>query len=160
MFPIEDAKKITPLLTGPGNDGPVATFSPDGRWIAFNSDRSGRNEVYVVRFHGERSPPAIGGQPLQITAEGAFVLAQGWRRDGNEIVIGSANGRLMGVPIEVRGESVSARQPVELFRPSDTLGGLAVTANADRFLGAEYPYADRQTIRILTNWHTRLASSK
>ena len=57
VFPIDDPKKITPLLTGPGNDGPVATFSPDGRWIAFASDRSGRNEVYVVRFHGERSPP-------------------------------------------------------------------------------------------------------
>jgi hypothetical protein len=66
----------------------------------------------------------------------------------------------MAVPIDVRGESVSARQPVELFRPSVTVGGLAVTANGERFLGAEYPYAEGQTIRVLTNWRTRLSPGK
>jgi len=160
MFPADDPKKITPLLTGPANEGAGTAFSPDGRWLAFNSDRSGRDEIYVVRFRGDQSPPALGGQPLQISADGGGVLAGGWRRDGKEIVFRSLDAQIMAVPIEVRGEALSAGRPVTLFRLPFNQSGAAMTPNADRFLVSEYPHAPGQTIHVLTNWHQRLNQGK
>ena len=148
-----------PLLTGPGNKGPSAVFSPDGRWIAFISDRSGSVETYIARFRGELSPPAISGQPVQITTNGGQILSRGWRRDGKEILVATGDG-VVAIPIDARGESVSAGKPVPLFRPAASASEVIATANADRFLVVEYPYADGQTIHVLTNWHARLAQTK
>jgi eukaryotic-like serine/threonine-protein kinase len=158
-FPADEPKKAVPLLTGPGNEGPNAVFSPDGRWIAFVSDRSGSFETYIARFRGDLSPPAIGGQPVQITTNGGAILSRGWRRDGKEILVASGGG-VMAIPIDARGESVSAGKPVPLFRPAATASGVIATANADRFLVVEHPYADGQTIHVLTNWRARLAQIK
>ena len=155
MFPADDPKKISPLLTGPANEG-LTTFSPDGRWIAFTSDRSGRDEIYVVRFRGDQSPPALGGQPLQISSNGGTVFAGGWRRDGQEIVFRSLDGQVVSVAVNARGESVSAAQPVALFRLPFNQSAVTMTPNGDRFLVSEYPYAAGQTIHVLTNWHERL----
>jgi Tol biopolymer transport system component len=153
VFPVNDPKKITPLLTGPADDmGTV--FSPDGRWIAFNSDRSGRSEVYVVRFRGDQDPPSLGGNPLQISTDGAEVL--GWRRDGKELLLGSSDDQMMAVAIDAHGESISGGQPTPLFQLLRNHGSVAMTPDDDRFLVAEYPYAAGQTIHVLTNWQQRI----
>ena len=158
-FPVDEPKKAVPLLTGPRNEGPNAVFSPDGRWIAFVSDRSGSFETYIARFRGDLSPPAIGGQPVQITTNGGAILSRGWRRDGKEILVASGGG-VMAIPIDASGESVSAGKPVPLFRPPASASAVIATANADRFLVVENPYADGQTIHVLTNWRARLAQIK
>ena len=155
----DDPKMITPLLTGPANE-PWASFSPDGRWIAFNSDRSGRYEIYVVRFRGDQSPPALGGQPRQITSDGGLLLEGGWRRDGREIVFQSVDARVMAVPVDTRGETINAGEPVALFRLPANQSMVAVTRDADRFVVSEYPFAAGQTIHVLTNWRARLAQSR
>jgi eukaryotic-like serine/threonine-protein kinase len=153
VFPLNDPKKITPLLTGPADDvGGV--FSPDGRWIAFTSDRTGRPESYVVRFRGDQDPPSLGGPPLQISTDGGGVL--GWRRDGKEVLLAARNDQVMAVAIDARGESISAGPPMPLFQPPRNHGSVAMTPDAGRFLVAEYPYAGGQTIHVLTNWHQRI----
>jgi serine/threonine-protein kinase len=153
VFPLDDPKKITPLLTGPANDvGSV--FSPDGRWIAFESNRTGRTEAYVVRFRGDQDPPSLGGHPLQISTDGAGVL--GWRRDGKELLLESTDDQVMAVAIDAHGESISAGQPTPLFQPPRNHGSVAMTPDGDRFLVAEYPYAASQTIHLLTNWQERI----
>ena len=150
-FPADDPTKITPLVTGPANDGgPV--FSPDGRWMAFSSDRSGRMEAYVARFRGDQSPPAL-GPPVQISTYGGNVGS--WRRDGKELLMG-LDGQVMAVAIDVHGESISPGRATPLFRLPPNMGGLAATPDHDRFLISEYPYAVGQTIRVLTNWHERI----
>jgi len=153
VFPVNDPKNIRPLLTGPTNDA-GAVFSPDGRWIAFDSDRSGRLESYVLRFRGDLEPPSLGGNPLQISTDGADVL--GWRRDGKEVLLRSADDQVMAVAIDVQGESISAGQPTPLFQPPRNHGNVAMAPDADRFLVAEYPYAAGQTIHVLTNWQQRI----
>jgi hypothetical protein len=155
VVPADDPKQIAPLLTGPGNEA-EGVFSPDGRWIAFMSDRSGRSEIYVVRFNGDKSPPALGGPPMQITSDGGVILPGGWRRDGKEIVFRSLNNQVMAVPVDARNDSVSVGRPVTLFRPTLDQGALAMTPAADRFVVVEYPYAAGQTIHMLTNWRERL----
>jgi Tol biopolymer transport system component len=156
----DNPRNVTPLVTGPGNDGDSAAFSPDGRWIVFTSQRTGRGEVYVARFRGEQSPPSLGGRPIQISANGGGVLPGGWRRDGKEIVFGSQDGQVMAVTVDVRGESISASQPIALFRLPSSQSGVTMTPDGDRFIVSEYPNAAGQTIHVLTNWHARLNAGR
>jgi len=153
VFPVNDPKKITPLLSGPTNDA-GAVFSPDGRWIAFISDRTGRTEAYVVRFRGDQDPPSLGGNPLQISTDGAGAIW--WRRDGKEVLFRSMDDRVMVVAVDAHAESVSAGQPMPLFQPPRNYSSVAMAPDADRFLVAEYPYAAGQTIHVLTNWQERI----
>ncbi|MBL0938871.1 MAG: PD40 domain-containing protein [Gemmatimonadaceae bacterium] len=59
-------------------------FSPDGRWIAFTSNRMGNNDVYVV--------PVEGGEPRQLTWFSGDDQALYWTPDGRELVISSSRG--------------------------------------------------------------------
>jgi len=152
IFPADDPTKVTPLISGPGNDGsPV--FSLDGRWIAFNSTRTGRTEGYVARFHGDQSPPVI-GHPVQITSEGGGIFD--WNRNGKELLIGSGDDQVMSVSVDARGEQISIGEPVPLFRMPANHGAVAVAPDGQRVLIIEYPYAAGQTIHVLTNWHERI----
>jgi len=154
IFPADDPTKVTPLISGPANDGgPASYFSPDGRWLAFNSNRTGRTEGHVARFHGDQSPPTI-GHPIQITSEGGGVF--GWRRDGKELLVGTGEDQVMSVSVDVRGEQISAGGPVPLFRMPANHGAVAAAPDGNRVLIVEYPYAAGQTIRVLTNWHNRI----
>jgi serine/threonine protein kinase len=67
-----------------------ARLSPDGRWLAYQSNESNRNEVYVVSF------PQEGGKWLISTGGG---LKPVWSRDGRELYYYSADGKIMAVPI-------------------------------------------------------------
>src|SRR5947209_342498 len=60
-------------------------FSPDGRWIAFSSDRDGNYDVYVVASEG--------GKPRQLTWHTANDSVVGWTPDGKNIVFSSARGK-------------------------------------------------------------------
>ncbi len=59
-------------------------FSPDGKWIAFSSDRDGNYDVFVI--------PATGGKPRQLTFHTAADLVDGWTPDSKNIVFASARG--------------------------------------------------------------------
>jgi Tol biopolymer transport system component len=140
--------------------GVSAAFSPDGRWLAFTSDRSGRDEVYVARFRGDQSPPTLGGKGVQVSANGGTVLPLGWRRDGGEILFQSLDAQVMAARVAMNGESMVASQPVALFRLPSNQSQAAVSSGGDRFVVSEFPYAAGQTIHVLTNWQARLNSGR
>ncbi len=89
-------------------DEDLAQFSPDGKWIAYQSNESGRYEIYIQPF------PGPGGQTLVSTNSGAQVR---WRRDGKELFYIALDGRLMAVPIRIASNSqtIEAGSPVPLF---------------------------------------------
>src|SRR5690242_21827196 len=62
--------------------GPV--FSPDGRWIAFSSNRHGQYDVFVS--------PAYGGKARRLTFDSAHDQALGWTPDGKNVVFSSTRG--------------------------------------------------------------------
>jgi dipeptidyl aminopeptidase/acylaminoacyl peptidase len=76
-------------------------FSPDGRWLAYSSNETGRSEVYVRPF------PGPGGKWQISTAGGAFPT---WSRTKHELFYGN-NGQIMVAPYEVEGDSFRAEQP-------------------------------------------------
>ncbi len=86
-----------------------AQFSPDGKWIAYQSNESGQHEVYVQPF---RSP----GERVRISANGG-VQAR-WRADGQELFYLTLEGQLVAVPIALRPEGRALRPgvAVPLFR--------------------------------------------
>ncbi len=78
--------------------------SPDGRWITYQSDESGRNEIYVQSF------PGTGGK-YQVSTEGGFLAV--WAHDMTELFYREGN-KILGVNLTVR-PSFSATKPVVVF---------------------------------------------
>ena len=83
-------------------------FSPDGKWIAYESNESGRFEIYVQPF------PGPGGKWQMSTNGGAQVR---WRPDGKELFYIGLDGRLMAAPFQLgsNGQAVEPGTPASLF---------------------------------------------
>lgn len=93
-----------------------ARFSPDGRFLAYASDESGRNEVYVQRF--DPSGGSLGREKWQISTQGGLGLVQ-WRRDGKELYYLAADGGIMAVDVTTTPTFRSGSQK-RLFRAPST----------------------------------------
>ncbi len=86
-------------------------FSPDGRWIAFTSNRMGNNDVYVM--------PVTGGEPRQLTWHSGDDQALYWTPDGREVVFSSGRGaRMWGSPLHrvALDGSVPRAMPMDMGR--------------------------------------------
>ena len=103
LLPLEGERKPRPLLQTRFYEA-SPRLSPDGRWLAYASDESGRFEVYVQPF------PGPGGK-WQISTDGGATPI--WARDGKELFYRSGN-RVMAVDI-TGGQTFSAGTPKLLF---------------------------------------------
>ncbi len=105
-----------------------ATFSPNGRWVAYMSNQSGRDEIYVR--------PMWDGSGVQSTLQRQASKGGGvfptWRNDGKEIYYLAPDGQMMAVPMTERGTEPGPGTPVALFH-TDIVGG-----GQDRALGRQY----------------------
>ena len=119
-------------------------FSPDGRYIVFVSNESGRPEAYVMS--------ATGGVPVPISSEGAQIAR--WSRDGHEIVYLTPDRRLVSVPIRT-SPALSIGLRVTLFG-LDRHGWVDfdIASDGKRFI-AIVPelIADEQPLNAILNWH-------
>jgi serine/threonine-protein kinase len=124
---MEGTNQPEPLLATPSGES-NGTLSPDGRWLAYMSDESGRYEVYVRPF-----PDVNNGKWLISTDGGSTPL---WTRGGRELVYRSGT-KLMSVPVAV-GTSFKAGRPEELWDRTyvarTPLRDFDVSADGERFL--------------------------
>jgi Tol biopolymer transport system component len=106
-------------------------FSPDGRWVAYQSNQSGRNEIYVRPFvapaPASTTAGVAGGQWQVSTAGGVFPV---WRLDGKELFYLNPAGAMMAAPITVTGSTLAPGAPVGLF--PTRIFGLGVDAPQTR----------------------------
>ena len=128
-------------------------FSPDGKWIAYQSNESGRVEIYVQPFPGP-------GNKWPISTNGGSQVR--WRRDGKELFYVALDGRLMAVPIRVasNAQAPDIGEPVTLFAPA--LGGAVqqadyrhqymVSSDGQRFLVATVSEEANSPITVILNW--------
>jgi eukaryotic-like serine/threonine-protein kinase len=127
-----------------------AHLSPDGQWIAYVSNESGKWEVYLQRF------PRSSGKWQVSTAGGSQPR---WRRDGREMYFVDPKGMLYVVGVEL-GAKVLIAQPKSLFQTNladYAMGGrYAVTAQGDRFLVNIDDNADTRAINVVLNWTSAL----
>jgi len=133
VLPPDGKGKPSPILHTPFNET-HAFFSPDGQWLAYISDESGKNEAYVRRFvlspSGEASPDE--GRSL-VSTNGAESVR--WRRDGRELFYERPDGTIMSVVVAT-GPSFQANPPQPLFATNAIVGARywEPTADGQRFL--------------------------
>lgn len=122
-------------------------LSPDGRWIAWNGNDSGRMEVYVASF------PEFTHR-RQLSSEGG--VQPRWRTDGRELFYLSLDGKLMVV--DIRADStIESSVPRFLFQtrinPAANLGQYSVTRDGKRFLMLDpLAAAGARAITVVLNW--------
>lgn len=110
VIPTSGERKPIPFLTTPA-DETFGQFSPDGKWIAYSSDESGRREVYVQGFAPDRSPATAVGK-WQVSSAGGDKPR--WSHDGKELFYLSADSKLMKVPVK-SGATFEPGKAVALF---------------------------------------------
>jgi eukaryotic-like serine/threonine-protein kinase len=131
-----------------------AQFSPDGKWIAYQSNEAGRFEIYVHAFPQPRDRSRIspnGGAQVR------------WRSDSKELFYIALDGQLTAVPIRLdsHAQTIVAGAPVPLFR-SRIVGGAVmglsrqqyvVSADGQRFLiNTATEDVPPSPITLILNW--------
>jgi hypothetical protein len=149
MAPIDGGAKPT-LLVGSSAWEDRGVVSPDGRWLAFNSDETGQPEVYVQPFPGP-------GPRTRISFQGGHDPY--WARGGKELLYlrdEAGGASVIAVPITA-GERLGAGAPRTLFhRPG--LVAFAAAADGERILvSADAAGAAPPTISLTLNWTRQLA---
>ena len=169
LFNSQDPKRSFDIwalpLNGDGKPFPVVEtnfddqngqFAPDGKWIAYQSDDSGRVEIYVQPFPGP-------GSKWSISTNGGSQVR--WRRDGKELFYVTLEGRLMAVPIQVASDTGAPEvgTPVTLFAPplgaavqqADYRHQYMVSPDGQRFLVATVTEGATAPITVILNWKPR-----
>lgn len=139
-------RKLTPFAQTPF-DETQGRFSPDGKWVAYVSNESGRNQVYVQTLRPT-------GAKYQISTTGG--TSPYWRRDGKEIFYLSADGKLMAMPIKLSA-SAELGTPQMLFTDSG-MTNFTATADGQRFL-VNVNVGDESSaalLTVITNWQAGL----
>jgi Tol biopolymer transport system component len=149
ILPLMGDRKPFAYVQTPANEH-EGHFSPDGRWIAYVSDESGRNEVYVAPF------PATGAK-WQVSSGGGFVVL--WNRDGKEVLYVALDQTLMSVAVEVHGSAIDLTSPPRpLFQAKNAIGG-ALAPDGKRILSILAPPENLNLpIYLIDNWPSALAS--
>ena len=140
--------KAQPFLHSVANETAPA-FSPDGRWLAYESDGSGRKEVYITPF-------PTGGAQYQVSTSGGERPV--WRHDGKEIYYREGL-RIMAVEVNTKTSPVEFSSPKALFElASGNLNGRYYDVAPDgRFLTNTSPLAKKeQSFSLVVNWPGRL----
>ena len=128
-------------------------FSPDGRWVAYASNESGRLEIYVRQF-------PVSGETVQVSTTGGSQVR--WRQDGKELYYVAPDARLMAVAITTRadGRPLEAGQPAALFSTRLASGAnitgwraqYATTSDGRFLLNTRVDNVAQRPISVVLNW--------
>ena len=125
-------------------------FSPDGRWMMYASDVSGRDEIYLISFPDLK-------RRHQISKEGAN--AGSWK-SADEIWYRTNNGEVVSVRFADAGGTLQISDPVPLFR-DERLAGLEIVPGSDRVLAMRLLGENEPAeLRVVTNWPALLERSR
>ena len=124
---------------------------PGPRWVAYQSDESGRDEIYIDSFPQPRGKKRIS------TGGGRFPE---WGTGGRELFYLSPEDKLMAVRLKLEADTVEPSMPRELFRlpvsSIDFSGHYEVSRDGQRFLVLTNPEARPQALTLIVNWQALL----
>jgi len=145
LLDLRDTTRLVPVATTPAAEE-QAVFSPDGRWLAYSSDESGRREVYVV------SVPDL-GRKQQVSREGG-VLPR-WSATGEELFFFdrylAERGRMM-VARRVGVEGRAWHEPVPLFEIAQAQDFAVAKDGRSIYFVAPNPNSAAREILVVANW--------
>jgi serine/threonine protein kinase len=155
VLPLSGDKTPFPFLKTPFDERD-GQFSPDGKWIAYQANDSGRFEIYVRPF------PGPGGK-FQISSNGG--VQPRWNKNGKEIFYVSLDSKMMAVPVNLQPDGLSLEKgtPEALFPVRIALGPLpppgnpkqqyAVSSDGQRFLvNLNADVTAASPITLIYNW--------
>jgi eukaryotic-like serine/threonine-protein kinase len=158
VLPMAGGGKPVVFLSTPFNER-QGRFSPDGKWVAYTSDESGQDEVYIRSF-------AMNAEGTAVEASAKWPVSKGygvdphWRKDGRELYYRSRSGGIMAVGIETK-PAFRAGQPETLKVSTspfvNSVGGPSWEAAADgsRFLLLAPPSV-LPPYTVVVNWQNGL----
>jgi eukaryotic-like serine/threonine-protein kinase len=134
-----------PLLAGPAHERSPA-FAPGGQYVAYESDETGRVEVYLRRY------PPTPERWIVSTAGGTTPF---WHRRGTELFYQAPDGSLMAVPVTL-GRSLAIGEPRKLFDEQtaeiELSRGIDVTPDGERFLAVGRARGGSARVVIVPDW--------
>ena len=146
LLPLQGDRKPFPWL-GTRFHETSPRFSPDGRWIAFESNESGVPEIYAALTQG-------GGEKRRISPGGG--RRPRWREDGKELYYVAPGNSVMAVPV-TPGPQWVAGAPAPLFQADGEIENYDMTPDGSRFLISTPAEKDRGTpLRVILNWPAML----
>jgi Tol biopolymer transport system component len=151
LLSFDDSKTITPYLRTRFAET-HGRFSPDGKWVAYTSDESGRDDVYVQSF-------PVGGPKLRISSTGGDFAR--WRQDGKELFYVAPDSTLIAVPIQVVANSLSFGESKPLFKITGRVSSYDVASDGQRIL-ALAPANDNgePSMTVVVNWPALLKNPR
>jgi Tol biopolymer transport system component len=133
-------------------DNYAAVISPNGKWIAYGSNESRQDEVYVRPF------PAVDSARWTISVSGGKEPM--WSRSGRELFFRTASGDMMAVPID-GGNTFQAGTPVKLFNNPYLAGSerhhaYDVSLNDQQFIMVRNAQRNAQMLGVVMNWGSEI----
>jgi eukaryotic-like serine/threonine-protein kinase len=154
VLPLQGDRQPIPFLRTEFSES-SGQFSPDGHWVAYISNESGRDEIYVREFSSgiARGSWDAAGRWLISKSGGT---SPRWRADGKELFYVASDGKLMSVDITAK-PVFQAGAPMPLFQlPPGFIGG-DVTGDGRRFLvGVPVAQSGSVPFTVVLNWQTTL----
>ena len=146
VLPVDGGEHKPVPFSQASADELIGAFSPDGKWVAYVSDETGRFEIFVKAFPG-------GGRAWRVSINGiAGPQLPLWRRDSKEVYYVAAGDRLMAVPLKAVDTAIDVGTPAALF----TLPGPLVAADGERFLVlTALEEVPTPPITVIVNWAGR-----
>jgi Tol biopolymer transport system component/DNA-binding winged helix-turn-helix (wHTH) protein len=150
-------RKVIHLISTPFHESDPA-FSPDGRWLAFVSNESGRAEVYIQPFEAGESPHMT-GERYVVSRGGATSVR--WRRDGKELFYLASDGRIYAVPVTLAAKpEIGAAVPLfpigmEARAAIHGSDGFDVSADGQQFLVPVITSSEKSEIVVIQNWEAQ-----
>jgi Tol biopolymer transport system component len=150
LLPLEGERNPKPFLKTQFSER-MAVISPDGRWVAYCSNESGRDEIYVATF------PQLSGK-WQASVDGG--IEPQWRGDGKELFFTDDTRKLMAVEVKPGSGAFEAEAPkllfeTQLFNPPNR-NRYVVTGDGQRFLVITRLEDTRTPINVVVNWLAEL----
>jgi eukaryotic-like serine/threonine-protein kinase len=149
LLSVSGNRKPTAFLNTPFSETP-GRISPDGRWVAYTSNESGRAEVYVAPLEGRA------GKWQVSTAGGS---APAWTRNGAEIIYLAPDNSFMAADVNGTAAAFRVGAVKALFRPriAPVRYEYAVTPDGQRFLVNTLPeQTAASTVTVVVNWDAGL----
>lgn len=141
ILPVDPPAPIRKILSSPFAER-WPKVSPDGKWLAFTSDETGTNQVYVQRFDPSGAPQ----QKLEVSRDGGFVPQ--WTRDGRSIVWIDQAGNFLSAEI-TSGAELQSGQPKRILE-AQYRGAFDLAPDGEMVVAATPDNAS--SIQVIVNW--------
>ena len=147
-FPPRADGQVQTVVATPISEGFAGSLSPDGRWLAYTSESTGRTEIWVRPFPGP-------GPAVRVSSNGGTEPV--WARNGKELYYIEGGG-LMAVAVDA-GATFNFKPAMRLFESaygrSDQAPSYDVTPDG-RFVMIKSDNSGQKPISVILNWQERL----